>query len=837
MSPAHAHSRLRYLGIALTTCSMLLLQVYLTRVFTVRFHSSFAFLAISIAFLGLGAAGVFAYVFPGLFPPARLGRRVAAIGLVYAVSIGAAFVLVVALDDALLARRPDAPARLGLYLVRVGLAGVLMVPSYFCAGLILSLVFKQLVAAIHRLYFADLLGAGAGCLLTLPLLGLVGGDSAIFVVVALAAAGAAALALAVGARRLAAAAAAGVMLGAGLLVANGPIALLRIRSHATTTGGAGVQRCPDKAVREDRELFAAWDSLSRIGVFETVGGREFHVRIDSSCQTSIPVYSEEALREFRRELTFEKLPYLLDRHRRYLEIGAGGGAGMLAAHTFGARRIVGVEINDIIVDCATRVFADRSGLAGFFARDGVELVVDEGRRYVTHTDERFDTLTITFIQTGAASGPTAFALSEANLFTVEAFVRFFDKLDADGLFYVYRHGGNQMLRLIAIVRAALARLGRSDIREHLFIAKDPLLNHAVLMAGLRPFDPAEIARLEAGARELGLKVLYSPGPWHAGQRDNPLLADLRRLRRTGGYTWGAIKEAYDRQHRDEAVRPIEHAYITATDPEAFARDYFLDIRATTDDRPYFFFFSVNRVADLKMAFDPQGLEYLGSIVVLLFHLLVIFTALVLALIVLPLVVRRRGALRGGGKAAFLAYFALLGVSYIAIEVSFIQRFTLFLGHPVYAVSVVLMAFLVSSGLGSLASEGLVRRGWLGLSRTLVALALLLVLYNLALPAIFTSALLALPAGVKILCSAALIFPLAFLMGILFPQGMRRVEQADPELVPWVWGANSAASVIGSIVALILAIHFGFAVVSGFVVGLYAAGLLLLRHRVWRRAAP
>jgi spermidine synthase len=836
MNTKRERSRFRYLGIALTTCSMLLLQVYLTRVFTVLFHSSFAFLAISIAFLGLGSAGVFAYVFPGLFPPDRHERRVAITGLLYVVAVGGPFLLLLTLDNAIMAGRVGSEASLGTYVIRVLIAGVLMVPAYFCAGLVLSILFRRHVAAINRLYFADLLGAGIGCLLVLPLLSVVGGDSAVFFICTLAAAGTWMLALAAGERGIARTAGLLIGLTVILLVANQVGGVIEVRSHATNTGGAGRQRCPDKAVKSEKELYSAWNAFSRIGVFETMGGHELYVRIDSSCQTTIPVYSEQAVAALSRDLTFERLPFLLDRHRRYLEIGAGGGAGMLVAHNLGAERVVGVEINDITVDCAKRIFAERCGMPRLFAIPGIDLIVDEGRSFVTQTDERFDALTITFIQTGAAAGATAFALSEANLFTVEAFAEFLGKLDADGLFYVYRHGGNQMLRLISIVRRAFEAIGVDEVVDRLFIAKDPLLNHAVLMAGRRPFTAAEIDTLEAGSRRLGLKVLYSPGKWNEGKRENALLDELRGLRREGRYSWATIQAAYNRQHRDDSVVPIEHAYLTATDPEAFAADYFLDIRATTDDRPYFFFFSVNRLTDLGMAFQFEGLEYLGSIVVLLFYLLVLFTGLVCLLIALPLILRRRAALRGGGKSAFLLYFAILGIAYISIEISFIQRFVLFLGHPIYAVSVVLMAFLVCTGLGSFFSDALFRRGWLTLPRTIVLLAAILLLYNHLLPAVFHSPLISLPVPLKIVVSCGLILPLAFLMGILFPQGMRRVERADPALVPWVWGANSATSVIGSIVSLVLAIHLGFSVVLYLGAGLYLTGLLVIRHRVWRAAS-
>jgi len=171
---------------------------------------------------------------------------------------------------------------------------------------------------------------------------------------------------------------------------------------------------------------------------------------------------------------------------------------------------------------------------------------------------------------------------------------------------------------------------------------------------------------------------------------------------------------------------------------------------------------------------------------------------------------------GAGRAhalAVIGYFAGLGLGYIAVQISFIQRFTLFLGHPVYALSVVLLAFLLSSGLGSVSSDSLFQRGRLTLGRAISLLVIMLVAYNVLLPIIFQSGLIAWPIAIKLVLSAALIFPLAFVMGVFFPQGIRLVDAAAPQLTPWAWGVNSAMSVVGSILALILAIHLGFASVA------------------------
>jgi hypothetical protein len=225
-------------------------------------------------------------------------------------------------------------------------------------------------------------------------------------------------------------------------------------------------------------------------------------------------------------------------------------------------------------------------------------------------------------------------------------------------------------------------------------------------------------------------------------------------------------------------------------------------------------------------------------VILLFWMAAAFAVLVTLLIVLPLVLRRENSARGGRGLAVIAYFSGLGLGYIAVQISFIQRFVLFLGHPVYALSVVLLSFLLFSGLGSMSSERLFNKGVLTLGRIIAALAVLLLVYNELLPYVFHSQLISWPVVAKVALSMALILPLAFLMGCLFPHGIRMVNRVAPQLTPWAWGANSATSVLGSIFSLVLAIHVGFSITALVAAVIYAlfclpSGWALAR---WSRAS-
>jgi hypothetical protein len=815
-----------YLGFALTTASMLLLQQFLTRIFTILFNSGLAFLAISTTFLGLGAAGVGLVAFPRLFRAERGAAAAPVCALLYALSILAGVAGLLALDHAL---SPDGvvPTDLRSQVARVVASSLLMLPAMFLVGLVISLVLRANAGRVDKLYGADLAGGGLGCLLVLPLMDWVGGDQGVFVVAALAAAGALLLAQAHAQSRTRNAAGALCVLVALLPLFNRERALVDVRSHRTELSGV------DEWVDDSRELGRKWNSLSRLGMFPVKGDSAIYVRIDSSCQTTLPALGPEYVRDYVKNTDFERLPYVLDRHGRYLEIGAGGGRGMVLAQDAGAREITGVEINPGIVEAALGEYPG-FGVGAILAAGPHRYLAREGRSYARACGEQFDTVTITFIQTNIAASSAAFALSEANLFTVEAFSEFMALLSDDGLFYVYRHGGNEMLRLLAIAREVLARQGISDPRPHLFVANSN--TKAALLIGKKPFTPDEIAKLEQGARDLDVEVRWSPSMRAGELPPNPFPEQVNRWREAGELDMRAVVAAYNTAKRPGPHASLERTFLESPDPERFLDDYLVDVRPTHDDRPYYFFLGINRLADFGLYFDPAGTGILGGTVVLLFWMVAAFAALVALLVLAPLALRRIGAGQRRHAWPVVLYFSGLGLGYIAVQISFVQRFVLFLGHPVYAVSVVLLAFLLSSGLGSMCSRSLVKPGRLSVPRAVLLLALLLVAYNYVIPAVFHSDLIALAVPLKIAISVAFIFPLAFVMGLFFPQGIGLVDRLAPELVPWAWAANTASSVLGAILSLVLAIHFGFALTALVAAGVYIVCCIPAHRRLTRSAA-
>lgn len=820
-----AQSFALYAGLAATTCSMLLVQQFLTRAFTILFNSGLAFLAISITFLGLGSAGVCVYVLPRTFETRRIPRLVPALAIGYTVALVAGFVALIALDHA----RGVTATGLGAQVQGVIVSSLLVLPSMFLVGLVISLVLRVHASRVGKLYGADLMGGGIGCLLVLPLMRWIGGDQGIFFIGALAGLGAALLAHA---HERKTARTIGVVLTivcAVLPLANRSGAIVEVRSHSTELDNA------KSWVLEDQELSHEWNELSRLGFFPTRDEAAIYVRIDSSCQTMIPSQDPAHEQRYIASTNFERLPFVLDRHQRYLEIGAGGGRGMVLAKAQGTQSITGVEINPGIVEASLSGFPG-FGIAPLVADPKHRMIIGEGRSWARNCGEKFDTVTITFIQTGIASSSAAFALSEANLFTVEAFRDFMGLLDERGLFYVYRHGGNEMLRLLDVTRHALRELGISDMSQHVFVARNDS-NQAALLVSRSPFTEGELATIEAACAQLAIEVLYTPSEPPGERPRNPFPARVRELREAGDLDMAKVVAAYNELAQNRQYETLERGYITSPDPQAFVDDYLVDIGATRDDRPYYFFQGLSHWRDFALYFDLGGKAILAGTVILLFWMAAAFFVLVGLLILAPLLVVGSGGAGRGRSFAVIAYFSGLGLGYIAVQISLIQRLTLFLGHPVYALSVVLLAFLLSSGLGSFASQRLFRSRVLSLERGVIVLVVLLALYNLLLPAVFQSALLGAPIAIKVALSMALIFPLAFVMGTFFPHGIQLVDAAAPQLTPWAWGANSATSVVGSILALILAIHFGFGTVAMVAAATYALISLPAGRALRRWASP
>jgi spermidine synthase len=761
-------------GVACISASILLVELGITRLFSVITWNHFAFLAVSLALFGLSASAVFLHVLAPQHPVERVDRQLWIYSLVFATSatVVAVLFLRTAVGTAFTSRN---------FASLVGAYALAALPFFF-GGACITLAVSRLHHDINRVYGADLAGAAAGCLLFIPVLEVCGGPGPLIGAAALAACAAACFAD----TRARMAIAATVSIAAlAALVLHTRLHFLDVRF---TKAG------------ERPWIFTKWNSYSRVAVYpEThhdwglsanyAGEHPFSyfMDIDASASTEILVaQTPEDVAFLRHEVTafaYRFMPAGGDA----LVIGPGGGRDLWSALVFGARRVVGVEINSIIVNDVMRGrFRGRSGR--LYERPDVQVYVDDGRNFVARSREQYDVIQASLVDTWAATSAGAFSLTENNLYTVEAFVDYLKHLRPNGLLTMSRWT-NEGVRVLSLARAAAEHMGW-PVSDRFFAVERPAGDAGVTTFMLRttPFTPDENRRLRVEARELGFRIIYAPGL----------------------------------DGRPPDGDRLYVALATADDAEAVYRRHNRDISPVVDDRPFFF-------QGVKPSALPQLLRDASTIkssdgINLLARLLIVSLGLVVVFIVLPLALRT-GASSRELPVGWLGYFACLGVGFMLIEIGLMQRFVLFLGHPTYALTVVLFTLLLGGAIGSRVSRrvGGDPRRLLGI--TLPIICGLAVAYAYALPQLFT-AWLGLERPLRIALSAALLLPLGVGLGMPLPAGIAMLGRDRPQHLAWAWAINGATSVLGSVVAMLIALTVGFRVVVLTGAACYVVALLL-----------
>jgi hypothetical protein len=766
-------------GLALTSFSALLLELALTRLFSVVLFYHFAFLAISIALLGLGAGGVFAYLLKDRL--ASSGTRTLAATLCMVNSVAVVFVLEIVLHV------PVALQVSGMNFLRLTVLYLAAAVPFLLTGLLFSVVFARETSRIPRLYGADLCGGALACLAVVPLLNWLGGPNVIlFAAIMLAAAGMI-WAESRGSRRNAA------LLALGLAALTGANYSGRLIDVVYAKG-----MFRDPAWVE----FARWNALSRVEVDKQ--GQAKAIVIDADASTYIMnadlSHWQGTVWEHNLMSAPPALANVLRPHGEFAIIGPGGGVDVLRAVANGSTSVTGIEINPIIADTIMRGrYADYA--QHLYERPDVHIHVTDGRSFLRSTPQHFDVVQMTLVDTWASTAAGAFALSENNLYTVDAFREYFEHLKPDGMIAITRwefQHPREALRVVAVAMDALHGLGVADPSKNFIVASQGALDEdgipVVVLAKKTPFTAdEEAAVIHHFDRYSELDPLYLPS--QPGQ--NPF-----------------------------------SALIASNDPYGFARGYAYNVAPVNDNAP-FFFFTLKPGQILGEKGLREGIDWkvnLGVLVLLL--VLVISFCAVLVFLILPLLFRTAGARQ---PALPLLYFVAVGLGYILVEIAFIQRFVLFLGHPTYALTVVIFLLMLSSGAGSLFSR-------LWLPRTeMVWVPLLLVIVTIVADVFFLPSRLAsmvgLPFGYRLMVSGVLLIPLGFVMGMPFPTGLRALavrasdaiagRSSSGNAIEWAWAMNAAASVLGSVLAMVIAIQFGLNTTLACGAGAYLLALALI----------
>jgi hypothetical protein len=737
------------LGLACTTLATLILELSLTRIFSVVFYYHFAFLSISIALFGMGAGGIFSYVI------ASRGRNLySKLGVM---SLANALCILASLTFIL-----SRPFDVGADLALVYLAAAL---PFFLAGTVVSVAISEAIEQVDRAYFFDLAGASAGCLLLIPLLNWVGGPNTVIVAAVLYCVGAALWFDQAGSMRGRTAAVGGALLLAILVVVNGKIHIVDVRAS--------------KGGMLPPERFTAWNSFSRIAVLQ----RTPSIIIDGDARTDLSrIDWDKELDPAERSTIMHigpGVPYLVRPGAKALIIGAGGGPDVARALMGGSRDITAVEINPIIANTIMRdKFVALSH--GIYLRPEVRVVVEDGRSFIRRSAEKYQVLQATLVDTWASTAAGAFALSENNLYTTDAFYDYLTHLTDDGMVAITRWGfepPRESLRVVSLAMEALRRLGEADPGRHVAVLRGDIEDlegkgaQDTVLIWRKALTREDAAALRSIAAEGRLETLYLPG--------------------------------------DAAVNPFGDL-ATSSDPQAFFRDYRYDVSPVSDDRP-FFFYTVQPKDLWRFLHDTNRKKNMDKkinrAVPVMFALVGISLAATALVLLLPRWLLGSRLPKQKGVMKFLWYFVCLGAGYILIEVTLIQKFVLLLGHPTYALTVIVFSMLVASGLGSYFSTKFIQGKDATLAGVLLGVTLLVVgLAIFARPLV--EAAVSWPMVAKIAVTVLSIAPAAFLMGIPFPSGLRRLEKQHAPSVRWAWSLNAAASVLGSAGAIFLAIYLG-----------------------------
>jgi len=792
---AEGMSRSFLAGLFFITSATLLLEILNTRLLSVVTWYHLSFFAVSMAMFGMAAGALWVYLKPQKFP------REDALSSLYRYSI--LFALSTLICHLVILFTPlstlggwDAANFFKMTLITLAVA----IPFAF-SGVVITVALTQVPGNSGLIYAVDLVGAALGSLACLALLSVLDISSA-----TIASTVVTVLAILFFQR---------AKTGRSDLrwVALAVVLAIGAFANSQFTSGLRVFYPKGNEISYSDQTIEYWTihgqillspAEERVGPFYWGAGAGAPVIegmklqglvIDGEAGTAVTQWdgNREGLEWPRFDVT--SLPYHLRKEGNVAVIGVGGGRDILTALWAKSKHITGIEINGAILD----ILQDRRrDFVSLDQQPEVEFVHDEARSFLTRSDETYDVIQMSLIDTWAATGAGAFTLSENGLYTVEGWQIFFDKLAPNGLLSVSRWYSPEALsetnRLISLAAMSLLEQGVDNPGEHaVLVARNTV---ATLLVSPTPFSDADLDQIESVAAEMAFTVLHSP-----------------------------------RQESSERLIRDALASKSSAQLEAATQHEFLDFSPPLDSRPYFF----NILKPSALLSTDAELGELG--IVAGGNLLATYTLMLLCLLAfigvtlvigVPLLLSGKPQLPKGVFGSGLLYFACIGTGFMMVQIPLIQRFSVYLGHPVYAVSVLLFSMIIAAGLGSSLSDRIAverdRRWTFVLPITIVAM--IIALYLLSGPIIQAT----IDQGLLVRCLIVilLVAAAALPMGMCFPLGLRLFRQYSDDCLPWLWGVNGATGVLASVLAVAISMWSG--INSSLLVAIGCYALLIVPAR-------
>jgi len=782
--------------IFLVSLTSILMQLLLTRIFSVILWYHFAFMAVSIAMLGISIAGLTVYFQKHKITETNTDSIIFKSSFIAPIVLLIVFLIVFNTRIYLRANLNDM-----LYLSFIYF--IFILPFFFLA-IISSIILSNYSENISSLYFFDLIGAGIGCIIFIPLINYLGAENSIILIAFIMSLIPLKIALKSINQSIKT-----VIISLILTLSILSLFILNLNEYKGLKDYFKIKYVKGKF--ENDIEFSRWNSFSRVAVYPTrfVDWGLSEVYQDSQLPElktmDIDACAGMALVSYRgndKEVEFLKysitaLAYLLKNDGAAAIIGAGAGKDVLGAKICGIKTIYAVDINPIIYDVVNNYYGNFTN--HLYNQKGVYFSLEDGRSFIRRAKKKFNIIQLSMVDTWAAINSGALALAENTLYTVEAFKDYFNKLEDDGIFTVTRFISQpkprEELRIVTLAIEALKKNGITDYHKNfIIISHQPYqgktkYNTVTFLIKKKPFTLQEISELNNIVNNLKFKIEYSP------LSNSPEPNYFSQLL----YTQNLNK---------------------------FYNDYEFDISPSTDDRP--FFFHLLKPKDFLKALeirDGHSYNYIAVLTLVCSFVFIFITTAVF--ILLPLIIKIQKSLNDFKIINILMYFSCLGVGFMLIETSLIQRYILLLGHPIYALSIVLFSMLIFSGVGSyltnflptkLLSEYIIK--------AITILIALLIFYNLFLDAFFNS-ILEFNQSIKIIIAIATLIAPSIMLGMPFPLAIKILSTTKNEnMIPWCLAVNGANSVLGSLAAFIIAMNFGFTFTLFVSIAFYGCALFL-----------
>ncbi len=809
--------RFVFFSVSLISVAAIGYEILLMRLLSIVQWHHFAYMIISLALLGYGASGSFIALSKRLLVP-HFALAFSAGALLFSVTMIICFALgqLVPFNALEIVWDPRQLAYLSLMYL------VFFVPFFFAASCI-GLAFTCLKNHISRIYFFDLLGAGAGALVVVAALFLLSPQNTLrlLALVALVASALVGRAAASPARNWLMPTLGIFFIGLLLVLPqnwpNFRISQFKGQSQAlqvidarvlgrysSPLGLLTVVESPAIPFRDAPGLSLNTQSEppAQLAIFTDGDAMSVITRFDGNLNSL--AYMDDVT---------AALPYRLLDRPRVLVLGAGGGTDVLFAVYHGARAIDAVELNPLVTKLVGDTYADFAG--HLYDDERIDVYTDEARSFVARRATRYDLIHVALLDSFAASGAGVQALNESYLYTVEAIGEFLQRVAPGGMLAITRWlkvPPRDSLKLFATVIEALKQEGAADPAQSIVLIRS--WNTSTMLVKNGNFSAREIEIIKEFCKTNSFDTAFYPS-MTASEANRYNLLDQPFL-------------------FDGAMALSGHGAVEYLDRYKFR------IEPATDDKPYFFHFFKWRTLPEMMSLRKRG----GAGLIEWGYLVLVATLIqaILAgalLILFPLWIVKRRWPKGAGTRMG-AYFFILGLAFLFVEMAFIQKFILFLGHPLYSVAVVLSGFLIFAGLGSGYSQTLVRR-YRGRRLYLVVYAVtgivsVALVYLFFLPELFDR-LIGQPDAIKIPIALLMIAPLAFCMGMPFPIGLGQVAGQAPDFIPWAWGINGYASVVSASLGTLLAIELGFTAVILLALALYVAAAVVVNTGTFFRSPP